>query len=249
MADSGSFLISKRAAAQGRNMHVFSLHEFPAVDMAGGFNLNRFHLPAKTFYRWLDLVDADRRKSTLNLVLRRITLRKIDVLSYAVASEDGAPIPRGSDELILPGVYGVFLDGKPYRRCVGNPNSHEVSFLALASELDAECASYGEPNQPMPSSENTMPQSLAELAMARDQGRCCVTGRTDLPTQVIWAYPPLASYRLHQVSCVAYHRRVLTFFILVRPSVLEDVQGPRKHHHSFCYARRTIQPELVQCRS
>ncbi|KAJ7074523.1 hypothetical protein C8F01DRAFT_1100755 [Mycena amicta] len=242
MTDPGSrFMISKRAASQGRNMHVFSFDSFPAVRVAGGFNLDRSPLTAKTFYRWLDLCDLSLNPfhTSVNVVLRRIKLVAIDVLSYAMESVDGPSIPRDSVELLEPGVYGIFLpDGEPYKGIIGSDTHHYYPFPVQQAKLVANsCGKVGseigdslfqdqEDDIARLIEQNKIPQALAELAVARDQGKCWVTGRTDLQTQLVWVYPPLASFSLdeHDPECWDKHR-VLDNIVTICAALAEPFNG------------------------
>lgn len=44
------------------------------------------------------------------------------------------------------------------------------------------------------SAQNEMPQAITDAVTRRDCGVCCVTGRADLPTTIIWAFPPSMAY-------------------------------------------------------
>ncbi|KAJ7247112.1 hypothetical protein B0H12DRAFT_1125258 [Mycena haematopus] len=106
---------------------------------------------------------------------------RFDVLSYIVDSVEGTMLPRDSVELMEPGVYGPFIDDQPYRLPVGH--RFEVSTLR-AMERDAQLMGEGVV------SENKMPQDVVDAVTMRDGGVCCFTGRADLPTSIIWVFPP-----------------------------------------------------------
>ncbi|KAJ7074532.1 hypothetical protein C8F01DRAFT_1100804 [Mycena amicta] len=234
------FIISQRAASQGRNMHVFSLHSFPAVRVAGGFNLDRIPLTAKTFYRWLDLCDrfVNRRHTKVDIVLRRIKLVAVDVLRYAMENVDGPPIPRDSVELLAPGVYGIFhSDGRPYKGLIGRDTVECSPFPVQETKLVANFRGQVGSDAPFQDQEeeediarligqNKIPQELAELAMARDQGKCCVTGRTDVPTQVVWVYPPLASFNSDPSNPMCWEKyRVLDNIVTICATLAAPFNG------------------------
>ncbi|KAF7329128.1 hypothetical protein MKEN_00173300 [Mycena kentingensis (nom. inval.)] len=197
-------LVSRRAMEQGRNLHVYSLHDASGAVMAGGWNLNRHRLTAKKFFRWLDLSEKHRHKT--KLALRRICLRRIEVLRYIVESREGPLISCDSEELLQPGFYGIFRaeDGKGYEYPVGMDDS--VTFMQLDHCL---CVGRGAPydatvQNRLQERENEMSADLVELASARDKGRCCVTGRSDLPTTVVWIFPPRAGYGWDLYQTVRY---------------------------------------------
>ncbi|KAJ7866875.1 hypothetical protein B0H13DRAFT_1897861 [Mycena leptocephala] len=47
-------------------------------------------------------------------------------------------------------------------------------------------------------SQNKMLQDVIDAVTTRDGGVCCVTGRADLPTSVIWVFPPSLAYMSYQ---------------------------------------------------
>ncbi|KAF7290628.1 hypothetical protein MIND_01303000 [Mycena indigotica] len=188
---SRSFLMSQRAADQRRNMHVFSFHFFPQVRLAGGLNLNRIHLTAKTFYRWLCLCHTLVTGEDLEaaVVLRKIQLATVDVSFYSLAAIQGPPIPRDSLQLIQPGIYGIFSqDGTPFTSYVSSAVSFRTSFKAQEDEMVRSTKS------PEFRAHNQIPMHLRTLAGARDRGKCFITGQTHLPTQCVWIIPPLATF-------------------------------------------------------
>ncbi|KAJ7204201.1 hypothetical protein B0H12DRAFT_473952 [Mycena haematopus] len=69
----------------------------------------------QTFYRWLDIINDHDPGRSLMFQLRKINLKRFDVLSYVVDSVQGPMLPRDSEELLEPGVYGPFIDDQPYR--------------------------------------------------------------------------------------------------------------------------------------
>ncbi|KAF7290611.1 hypothetical protein MIND_01301300 [Mycena indigotica] len=216
---SRSFLMSQRAADQGRNMHVFSLSCFPQARMAGGFNLNRIHLTAKTFYRWLYLCDEIiNYQQGINdaVVLRKIRLRTVDVLFYAVEEIEGPPIPRDSLQLIEPGIYGIFsADGTPFTRYFCSPVRFHPSFKD--QEVLLVQRSHGHYK-----GENDIPMDLRVLAGARDKGRCFITGRTDLPTQCVWILPPLATFNRDHSDPTAFDKYKVIDNLITICSALAD---------------------------
>nr|GAT57958.1 predicted protein [Mycena chlorophos] len=206
MSYNPGFVLNKRVASQGRNMHLFSLTDYPCATIAGGLNLTRFDLNAKTFYRWLHLCNDALNHPLLGLnprvVIRPITLKMLDVMFYQVASVDGPVIPRDSEALLNPGIYGVFsADGSPYQGSMSMISVHSISF----EEAEARSRIQGLIDTAF---QNEIPSHLASLALARDQGRCVITGRTDQETQLVWIVPPAAAMSFHgdDPSYLAKHR-------------------------------------------
>ncbi|KAF7317750.1 hypothetical protein MKEN_00862800 [Mycena kentingensis (nom. inval.)] len=207
MGDSNlPFILSRWAAAQNRNFHVFSLHQQPRAIMAGGWDLNRHRISTATFFRWLDLSEG--HPITIAIGLRRINVVRVDVLRYAVGSCSGPFIPRDSGKLLEPGFYGVFLaeSREPFPWPFGMNSKRGMKF----QDLDEFYASYRSPpclpgvDSLLRDTENRIPSALAALAVARDGSKCCMTGRSDLPTTVTWVFPPLAGYNLSQIDVVVY---------------------------------------------
>ncbi|KAF7305549.1 hypothetical protein HMN09_00807800 [Mycena chlorophos] len=203
------FLLSRRAEAQRRNLHVFSLGQFPSTILVGGFDLKRVPLAANTFYRWLDLCDAlinnrsdDSPNLALDVVLRRIQVTIIDVLAYGIQSVEGPPIPRESLALLEPGIYGIFNpDGTPYEGNVSNEHRYAYpirDFLAkqLPDVVVQVCSELLDASTQLRSIEDHLPSDLIQQAKTRDQGRCVLTGRNDVATEVVWLFPPVASQNL-----------------------------------------------------
>ncbi|KAJ6512931.1 hypothetical protein C8R45DRAFT_961774 [Mycena sanguinolenta] len=186
---SRSFLLSKRAEAQGHDVHIFSLGNYPGVHVVAGMNSQGFPLAVKTFYRWLDLMDEDQRYDDEEFTLREITLVRVDVLSYCVATV-GSSLPRDSSENMKPGLYGPFyLDGRPYDGGIGI-NFLARSFTETAAFLDSDTRAKTI-SAPLPSRHNVIPNTLIESASRRDNGVCCITGRADVPTSTVWVFPPM----------------------------------------------------------
>ncbi|KAF7305544.1 hypothetical protein HMN09_00807300 [Mycena chlorophos] len=186
-----SFIISSRAEAQGRDLHIFSLRQYPTATVVGGFNLGRLALTAQTFYRWLDLSDALLNymfdgTTVRDVVLRRITLCKVDVLCYAMQGVEGPIIPRHSTEHLAPGTYGLFSsDGNPSKLVISSARNYARPF----QDFKGAILRYS----PELSRQDHIPAELMRLAAARDRGRCCITGRNDVSTEFVWIFPPLAS--------------------------------------------------------
>ncbi|KAJ7816200.1 hypothetical protein B0H14DRAFT_2845105 [Mycena olivaceomarginata] len=174
-------------------MFLFCFAEYPLVLMNGGWNLSHHRMTIQTFYRWLDIIDDHYRDRNLNFQLRKINLRRFDVLRYVVDSSEGPMLPRDSVEFLQPGVYGPFLDGQPYRGQVGN--SFHPSTLR---GLEQRAGRMGEDIGMDLNRHNKMPQDVSDAVTTRDGGVCCVTGRADLPTSVIWAFPPSLAYMSYQ---------------------------------------------------
>nr|GAT50305.1 predicted protein [Mycena chlorophos] len=194
-ASSCSFILTKRAASQGRNMHIFALTDNPIATIAGGLNLNRFSLQAKTFYRWFhlcnDWLNSPPYALDPTIVLRPITVQRIDVMVYGVGSVDGPAIPRDSLELIKPGCYGIFSgDGTPYK---GNVNCIQLFRYNFEEEIEA-CRHYADSPDEV-TQQNEISSELRALAMARDEGHCFVTGRADEETVLVWIVPPAVAFR------------------------------------------------------
>ncbi|KAF7290619.1 hypothetical protein MIND_01302100 [Mycena indigotica] len=197
MDATGSFLVSKRVAQQGRNMHVFSImikpdyprRDKPQAILAGGFNLNQIPLTAATFYRWLEFSGCSspvsREPIKEKVVLRRISLETIETVPFMVQGVEGPPIARDSSDPLEPGTYGIFsMDGEPYSlQTLGCAEYEAESFRDEETVLSNKY-----PGQ------NDIPADLSTRVQSRDQRRCCITGRTDLPTEIVWIYPPLSSY-------------------------------------------------------
>ncbi|KAF7329129.1 hypothetical protein MKEN_00173400 [Mycena kentingensis (nom. inval.)] len=200
MSDGSSFLLSNRAAAQSRNFHLFSSHQHPRVIMAGGWDLNRHPLTASKFFRWLTLVDGPRKTE---IAIQRLDIVRVDVLRYGFGSCHGPLIKRESEELLEPGIYGVVTvaDGTPFPWRVG------VNYNVTFERLDQVFANV-HPAQPLRPGialqdiENQIPNELAALVASRDKGKCCISGRSDLPTTVTWVFPPRAGYNLEKLEPV-----------------------------------------------
>ncbi|KAJ6512942.1 hypothetical protein C8R45DRAFT_1088039 [Mycena sanguinolenta] len=178
-----SFLLSKRAQALGRDVHIFSLSDFPYVCVMAGMSSQRLQVSVKTLYRWLDTVDEDERDE--EFILKEISLVKVDVLSYCVGTI-GSSLSRDSSDTIKPGLYGPFYtDGRPFTGKIGNPSPNR-SFVDAAALLDRNTEKGSRPSE-----KNLMPVALVDAAIRRDNGVCCVTGRADVPTSIIWVFPPM----------------------------------------------------------
>ncbi|KAJ7851960.1 hypothetical protein B0H14DRAFT_2760869 [Mycena olivaceomarginata] len=147
----------------------------------------------QTFYRWLDIMDDDYRDRNSKFQLRKINLSRYGVLCYGVDSVEGPTLPRDSVELLQPGVYGPFIDDQPYRGKVAN-RFEPCSFRGI----EQGAGKTGEDVGRDLNRENKMSQSVIDAVTMRDGGVCCVTGRADLPTSVIWAFPPSLAYMSYQ---------------------------------------------------
>ncbi|KAF7366901.1 hypothetical protein MSAN_00948800 [Mycena sanguinolenta] len=188
------FLLSQRSISQQRDMFLFCFEEYPIVLMGGGWNLKHHHMTIKTFYRWLDIIDDHHRDRNINFQLQKINLKRFDVLRYIVDSSEGPLLPRDSEELLEPGVYGPFLDGQPYRGQVGDRYCLDT---LRTFERGAGC--LGEDTGVDLNHHNKMPQAIIDAVTQRDSGVCCVTGRADLPASIIWVFPPSMAYESYQV--------------------------------------------------
>nr|GAT57951.1 predicted protein [Mycena chlorophos] len=171
MSDSWTtFVLTKRAASQGRNMHIFALTHNPVATIAGGLNLNRFSVQAKTFYRWFHLCNdwLNPPSYALNptIVLRPITLQPLDVMVYGVDSVDGPAIPRDSLEVIQPGSYGIFSsDGTPY---TDNVNCIQLFRYNFEEEIEA-CRRYAYPRtKSQASSVRSLWRATKDVASSQD---------------------------------------------------------------------------------
>ncbi|KAJ7814969.1 hypothetical protein B0H14DRAFT_2848988 [Mycena olivaceomarginata] len=153
----------------------------------------------KTFYRWLDIID-DHYGDRPNFQLRKINLKRLDLLRYVVDDTtpvDGPPLPRDSVELLGPGVYGPFLVDGPYMGQVGH-RDRRATFQER--EMQALHGDPGLPAEPSVLLHNEMSQAIVAAASQRDQGVCCITGRADLPTRIIWVIPPYLGCELDKQS-------------------------------------------------
>ncbi|KAF7290608.1 hypothetical protein MIND_01301000 [Mycena indigotica] len=224
--DMPQFLISKRAIEQGRNMHIFSsrpmVESFKQARLVGGLNLSRVrHLTAAMFYRWLDLCHArlEDRELHARVVLRPVQIgtSSFNVMSCYLRKVEGAPIPRDSLALLQPGVYGVFLlDETPYEGDVLSPRRFYEPFAEQAKSLQTIFPEYGT---------NNTPTRLSDLVKARDQGRCSITGQTGHPTQIVWIYPPLASFVVDRLDDAIFDKfRLVDNLITICSSLAEPFQ-------------------------
>ncbi|KAF8213949.1 hypothetical protein K438DRAFT_1802611 [Mycena galopus ATCC 62051] len=187
------FILSQRSISQQRDMFLFSFFQYPYVLMSGGWNLARHGMTVQKFYRWLDIIDDHSLDRNINFQLRKINVTRSDILTYVVASAEGPMLRRDSVELLEPGVYGPFLDGKPYRGKVGdNPP------LYTFREWERGPGRRGEDITIDMNRENRMPQAIIDAVARRDRGVCCVTGRADLPTSITWAFLPALAYESYQ---------------------------------------------------
>ncbi|KAF7374618.1 hypothetical protein MSAN_00346400 [Mycena sanguinolenta] len=209
---SQSFLLSKRAEERGHDVHIFSVSNFPSVCVMAGMNTKSLALSIEKFYRWLDLMDEDERDE--EFILKEITLIRVDVLSYCVATI-GSSLPRDSSEMMKPGLYGPFYpDGRPFNGKIGDP-SPTLSFVNMATSLDERTAKGSRPSE-----KNLMPDALIDSAIQRDNGVCCITGRADGPTSTIWVFPPmLAMFAIDEIDFDKY--RTLDNIITINSELVD----------------------------
>ncbi|KAJ7738073.1 hypothetical protein DFH07DRAFT_841397 [Mycena maculata] len=191
------FVLSQRSIFQGRDMFLFCLLEYPIAIMGGGWNLKHNGMTIKTFYRWLDIID-DHYGDRPNFELRKINLKRVDLLRYVVDDTtpvDGPPLPRDSVDPLLPGVYGPFLGDRPYMGQVGHRDRRSTF---LEREMQAQNGVPGLPAEPFVLLHNEMSQDIVDAATRRDQGVCCITGRA--ATRIVWVIPPYLGCELDQQS-------------------------------------------------
>ncbi|KAJ6629058.1 hypothetical protein B0H10DRAFT_2184471 [Mycena sp. CBHHK59/15] len=172
-------------------MFFFSFHQPPLALMCGGWNLSRHRMTIGTFYRWLDIVDDHYRDPNPQIQLRKVELTRFAVLRYLANPVLEEPLlPRTSQELLQPGAYAPFLNGEPYTGLTGNL-FHRTTFQEREDLFERQAVSHQEPSMNL---HNEMPQVIIDAVTRRDQGVCCVTNRADLPTRIIWAFPPSLAY-------------------------------------------------------
>jgi hypothetical protein len=87
------------------------------------------------------------------------------------------------------------IDGEPYTGKVGDifdrPSFRERERNYLV-DYPGEQVRFAivPPNINQLGFKTNVPQVIVDAATQRDQGVCSVTGRTDLPTSIVWVYPP-----------------------------------------------------------
>ncbi|KAK7040422.1 hypothetical protein R3P38DRAFT_2894372 [Favolaschia claudopus] len=187
------FVESQRLISQDRNFFLFSFSRLPLVFIVGGWDLSRHNMSVKQFYRWLDTIEGDKRSFSPDIELREITLRGLGLVRYGLDTCEGPTISRNSTQLLEPGVYGPYLGNEPFDEPIGA----DVPPHTFAKfERDAAAVverGHGDFNEESKMSESTM----AEVR-ARDGNVCCITGRNDLPTRVVWLFLPALADTLYR---------------------------------------------------
>ncbi|KAF7290613.1 hypothetical protein MIND_01301500 [Mycena indigotica] len=205
------FLISQRAAKLGWDFFYFNFYSFPALFMAGGWNLKRhLGMTAQTFYRWLDIALAVPSGSQ-TFELRPVEVVLIDIARYIYTGNAGPPVLRDSDAVLRPGAYAPFFprptvaEGlRLYTGFVGeNSTPGMLAFSDFFEELDEPFRGDATRDKP-PSAPESFPSyknnalltdGIRREVEARDGGRCFFTGRTasDRPTKLTWIVPDTVS--------------------------------------------------------
>ncbi|KAK6984910.1 hypothetical protein R3P38DRAFT_3102186 [Favolaschia claudopus] len=186
------FVESQRSISQGRNFFLFSFSRLPLVFIVGGWNLSRHSMSVKQFYRWLDIMEGDKRYFSSHIELRKINLRGLGLLRYGLESCECSTISRNSTESLEPGVYGAYLGNQPFEEPIGAdvPPHTFAKFVRDAAAVVKR--GYGDFNE-----ESKMSKSTIAEVRARDGNVCCITGRRDLPTRVVWLFLPALADTLY----------------------------------------------------
>ncbi|KAK7007775.1 hypothetical protein R3P38DRAFT_3026172 [Favolaschia claudopus] len=189
---SHQFVESQRSIAQCRNFFLFSFSRLPLVFIVGGWNLSRHNMSVKQFYRWLDIMEGDKRYFSPHIELRRITLRGLGLVRYGLDTCEDSTISRNSTQLLEPGVYGPYIGNQPFGDSIGAdvPPHTFAKFVRDAATVAKR--GHGDFNEESKLSEST----IAEVR-ARDGNVCCITGRNDLPTRVVWLFLPALADTLY----------------------------------------------------
>lgn len=103
-------------------------------------------------------------------------------------------------------ILTLVTDGKPYPDFIGNVHCG-CTFREFEKEGGSSGQEKGEHlNQYVrfriwalnlateQTKQNTFPQDIVDAVRRRDRGVCCVTGRADSPTTILWAFPPSMAY-------------------------------------------------------
>ncbi|KAF7290621.1 hypothetical protein MIND_01302300 [Mycena indigotica] len=197
------FLRSKRATELGWTFFLFHFYDYPAISLTGGWNLDIHHgMTAKKFYRWMDIIIMARGDEH-TFELRPIKVQLFDIARYGYDHAAGDPVPRHADIVLQSGVYGPFYPSdetesdkpEPYKGFVGTDCPRLLSYTQLFKKMDRHvnpetCAS--KENQTL------MTEHIKNHVRTRDGGRCFFTGRTDLPTKLIWIIPPRLALSLFE---------------------------------------------------
>ncbi|KAF7290620.1 hypothetical protein MIND_01302200 [Mycena indigotica] len=205
------FLRSTRATELGWSFFLFNFYDYPAITMTGGWNLDLHPgMTARTFYRWMDIIIARDYEHTFEL--RPIKIQLFDIASYGYDYEAGDPIPRDSDIILQSGVYGPFFPfnkkesdkPEPYKGFIGTECPGMLSFTQSFNTLDIHvnpetCASK--------ENETMMTVHIKDEVRNRDKGKCFFTGRTDLPTKLIWIIPPRLALTLFEGDRLAAYEQ------------------------------------------
>ncbi|KAJ6608138.1 hypothetical protein B0H10DRAFT_2194575 [Mycena sp. CBHHK59/15] len=125
--------------------HLSALCSSLVTCNAQGWNLNRHRMTIRTFYRWFYLIDDHHRDHNVKILLRKIHLTRLDVLRYRVDTVEEPLLSRESEDLLKPGTYGPFLDGKPYTGEVGD-DSHQITFQKMEASFESEALRCAEPS-------------------------------------------------------------------------------------------------------
>ncbi|KAK7007760.1 hypothetical protein R3P38DRAFT_3026087, partial [Favolaschia claudopus] len=179
------FVESQRSILQSRNFFLFSFSRLPLVFIVGGWNLSRHDMSVKQFYRWLDIMEGDKRWFCAHIELRRITLRGLGLVRYGLDTCEGPAISRNSAQLLEPGVYAPYLGNEPFEDSIGAdvPPHTFAKFVRDAAAVVKR--GHGDFNE-----ESKLSKSTIAEVRARDGNVCCITGRRDLPTRVVWLFLP-----------------------------------------------------------
>ncbi|KAK7014044.1 hypothetical protein R3P38DRAFT_3004594 [Favolaschia claudopus] len=186
---------SQRSIEQQRNFHLFSFSNWPLILIAGGWNLSRHNISVKTFYRWLDITEADNADYCDNKPeLRKINIKSVGLVRYGLKSVCGPSLSRDSMEILEPGLYGPYLDSgdKPFGYQLGTDNpAHSFAYVerGLEREKNKKLLEHCK-----------MSSAVVEAVRARDQGVCFVTGRTGIPTTEVWIFLPVLAIVLHPIE-------------------------------------------------
>ncbi|KAJ6484173.1 hypothetical protein C8R45DRAFT_1075399 [Mycena sanguinolenta] len=104
---------------------------------------------------------------------------------------------RAADHISTTGANAVIFvkpDVRSTLAYIGGPRSTLAEVcVPLSTRVDQVKWAESTRRKQLECVQNEVPEHVIDAVTARDGGVCCVTGRTDLPTTVMWLFPPSRS--------------------------------------------------------
>ncbi|TDL20948.1 hypothetical protein BD410DRAFT_790300 [Rickenella mellea] len=175
--------LSIRSSQQSRNVFVWC-----TVSHKIAIGCSRSPLKVSTMYRWIHIAYRTfyPGRATTAFTLFPVVVEPSGPITYAV-QQNGPPLPRQSQEMVLPGDYGIYnTDGS-------TPNfyyrfTRRLSLSKLQRGMERASAALA--------AKTVLTPVLHDKALQRD-GRCVLTGSIDYDAlTTTWILPPSLGYLL-----------------------------------------------------